>query len=1187
MLVGSLAPLGGGPSSVRPGSGSSSASDNRGSGSSLGSLTQLGSTRPNRSPPPVTEDLDDGLDALLSGGGPATATHTTASTKSSSTRHTYESDSGSDVESTKKGKKKKDKKSSKDKKKDKDRDRDTSDRDKRSGGPLSSSAADTKRKSNTSTHRPTTAPVGDGFDDDALFGLGVKPTAPSPAVGSINQRSAMNSRSNRRSPTDDTGGWDEPEDSQHQDDVNIDPDDLERSAPSTARSGTRGSSANSTNTRAAPVAQLAEDFFATQKLHEEAPPVTFGSRRARGATTASATPPSADSHTAVSASPPTTVPAAATPVVAAPPPSAVFMPGDDEPSATDTSINSPTKPSPPTLTLKELMAKKRAEARRLQEEQEIVAAAEREAEEEIAAVQAQAKAPKVASVPVSSKRNSAFDDLPDPSLDDGIPPISSGASPSHMDEASPSDSGGVGSDPFGSMLDTANPMDEIDEKQGNIFSGFGDHRPASSMGGPAPRQRRNLATGTTVGGSTTPTPPISARGATAPAAKPAVSVTQQQPKHPATPSAGGKTGTTVAAGGPKGPVSVSKPSVDDWIGWLGLSRSSGKDIKLLCIAEAAATTRVPSNWSVVNGYWVNSKKAKGSGAPAGTKHERHPLLRHFLAKLDNKRLALQYNIADDDDEADESIIASGDEEQPEQGGHSPSSINRSISLLDDSLNPLSPVGNKKKDLSAGFAAATAANNAAATAASQTRPSTSVSSFTPAGSVGVTPTHGAGLAVNTTPAITPHHGHANTTPSPYAGLSHFNSSPAASPPSTGAGSGANLPVGSPEPPSKSPSYTRLARVPEGRGGGIGSTDNSIGSMEDLLAAQRAKAARLAEQERLSQERILAASTQSVGSYEGTAADGARIAELLTQIRMQSITIEELEKRKRALAFELENADAHLAALLGEQRARFQTQTVEAERRAHAEQESLRAALARSEASHQSHTHQLEDRIANLESRRATEVAQAISQTETHARELAEHTLKIHAQQLEATKQHYERELESTKLLHSNEVASLQAQASSSVFLRSLVSQVESSAANLDSLSKKVYQERSASERLTFEQLQVRDRLLNEKETSLEQERRHCDDLLNTFKKMQREHEEDKIRLKEEHTRLSTLQQDVQNESALLKDQLIAERDQLRKERALVQQQRDAWEIKYKRENADLDLKRELIERQHGQETHQFT
>lgn len=381
------------------------------------------------------------------------------------------------------------------------------------------------------------------------------------------------------------------------------------------------------------------------------------------------------------------------------------------------------------------------------------------------------------------------------------------------------------------------------------------------------------------------------------------------------------------------------------------------------------------------------------------------------------------------------------------------------------------------------------------------------------------------------------------------------------------------------------FAQTESVPE-RSSGVGESTSGASSMEELLASQRAKAARLAEQDRQSSERIQAAASHmpvhAQSSAAGAAAgESARNQELLAQLRVQSITIEELEKRKRTLTFELESADVHLASLLSEQRNRFEAAAAETERRAQAQLDAERASLTRAEARHAGEVRELQEKVAALEARRGHEVAAAVARAEEHWRSLSEHAARIAAQAAEAARQHYERELSSAAALHAQEVASLKAQSSSSLFLRSLVSQVESSAANLDSLSKKVYQERNASERMTFEQLQVRDKLLSEKEVSLEAERKQNETLLATFQKLQRDHEEDKIRLRDEHLRLSALQHDVRSESALLKEAMVSERDMLRKERALLQQQRDAWEVKQKRESAELEMKRELNERAHGQ------
>jgi hypothetical protein len=157
-------------------------------------------------------------------------------------------------------------------------------------------------------------------------------------------------------------------------------------------------------------------------------------------------------------------------------------------------------------------------------------------------------------------------------------------------------------------------------------------------------------------------------------------------------------------------VTVSKPTLSDWLGWLGLSPTNPAQQKLLPVAHAAlaACSRLSPAWVVSNGWWVNANRRAGGRPPR--QHARHPLLGHFLSKLDSKRLALQYNIADSESDND-SLVESGSEDT---AADSPSSVNRS-GLLDESVNPLlSPPKQQQQqqpkgtDLQAGFAAAATA-----------------------------------------------------------------------------------------------------------------------------------------------------------------------------------------------------------------------------------------------------------------------------------------------------------------------------------------------------------------------------------------------------------------------------------------------------------------------------------------------
>ena len=695
-----------------------------------------------------------------------------------------------------------------------------------------------------------------------------------------------------------------------------------------------------------------------------------------------------------------------------------------------------------------------------------------------------------------------------------------------------------------------------------VFSGFGDAKPASASAAPTRTRRALLGSGSAAGGVNKPpaaTATTSATGGgarlnTAPASVAAVAAARQSVT-PAS-SAGGATPSSAPASAPPA------PTLDNWIQWLGINTLVRKDDALIPIAKQALATPLPKHWrplSAAGGH------APGGGAyfnaRTGREHSRHPFLKHFLAKVQSKRLAIQYNVADDDESDNESVVESGDEREA-----SNNSLNRSG--LDDSFNPLSPPAK-----AGGFHAA-----AKPAAASRVDPHAG-SSNQP------TPTNL--LSINTqasTPAstISTHPHPSNTTPSPYSGpagaSAFYHGLPAGSPANQQPGMLPSMDSQSALAPSRSPSYQRLESVPE-----RGSAGNSLSSMDEMMA--RSKTTRMvAEQERQSNERIqaatLAAHSMNVPQHAGGAVDSARVGELMAQLHVQSVTIEELEKRKRQLLFQLESTELQLTSTLNEQRARFESAALETDRRSHTELESLRSQLSRAEQRHASQVRDLEDRLSSSDARRSLEINEAVKAAEQKIREVMDHSLRMAASQLEGQKVHYERELDALRTLHSNELESLKAQASSSVFLRSLVTQVESSASTVENLSKRVLQERSASERLTFEQLQIRDKLLSEKEASLDAERRQNEQLLATFQKLQREHEEDKLRLREEHLRLAALQSDIQSEGALMKEQLQHERDQLRKERTLVQSQRESWEVKHRREMADLEMKKELNERAHG-------
>jgi len=629
-----------------------------------------------------------------------------------------------------------------------------------------------------------------------------------------------------------------------------------------------------------------------------------------------------------------------------------------------------------------------------------------------------------------------------------------------------------------------------------VFSGFGGARPRSTA---APtRQRRNITTTAT---SARPSAPATApsKQPTAPAPKPTTAPKTSAPASKSTPAS---TGAAEASSRPPGPAQPS--SVALWQQWLGLNPRSGADTPLMPLAtqaHEASTTRMSNHWKLVNGYWVSGK--------TGKLHERHPLLGHFLNKLDSRRLAIKFNVGMDEEEDEESMVESGEEDN--KGQRSPSSTSRNFlnQSMDDSFNDLlSPASPTLKPTASKGHASTHVK-ASSTASSTAVPSSS-------------------LAVNTQ-SNTPLAGASNLTPSPYQYTQQHR--PAPSSDSVAA--------------AKSTSTQQLASVPENASGGRAS---------DLAATQL---------------RIAPGS------------DGMVLLELQEKVRLQSIRIEELESQKRSLHNELHAADEQHAELMRHARAKADAAILDAERRSHAQVEALKMEMAKGEARYRAQLAEQEEKIRGMELRRVNAVAEAVQAAETKARESLDQALRLAAAQAETDKQLFARELDNLRTLHANELASLRQQQHDSSFLRALVSKVESQASNLENLSKKVYSERSASERMTLEQLNVREQLLREKEASLEVERKQNETLATTFARLRSEQAEERARLAQEHARLTSLQNDLHSESALLREQLTAEREQLRKERTALAAQRESFAQQQARETKDIADKQEAVTRAHAQ------
>jgi hypothetical protein len=183
------------------------------------------------------------------------------------------------------------------------------------------------------------------------------------------------------------------------------------------------------------------------------------------------------------------------------------------------------------------------------------------------------------------------------------------------------------------------------------------------------------------------------------------------------------------------------------------------------------------------------------------------------------------------------------------------------------------------------------------------------------------------------------------------------------------------------------------------------------------------------------------------------------------------------------------------------------------------------------------------------------------------------------------------------------------------LASLTSQVASSAKNLSDLQRRVTEERSATERAVLEQMAIREAALREAEARVEHESKHNASLLATFAALKREHEEERGRLREEHARLQAIQTELTTESAVLREQLVADRERyadpprraraagsfarrssspcwfsnppvrvvscgvvyrLRREQTELKRERADWDNRYRTESAELDAKRDTFD-----------
>ena len=101
---------------------------------------------------------------------------------------------------------------------------------------------------------------------------------------------------------------------------------------------------------------------------------------------------------------------------------------------------------------------------------------------------------------------------------------------------------------------------------------------------------------------------------------------------------------------------ASVPSFETWCQWLGLDAASSTDQPLLVVARLAAARPLPAHITHRDGLWHNSRTGKRS--------TEHPALGKWRKRLEQKQLAIKYNVDDDDsDEEPDSFWRDVDEQQ--------------------------------------------------------------------------------------------------------------------------------------------------------------------------------------------------------------------------------------------------------------------------------------------------------------------------------------------------------------------------------------------------------------------------------------------------------------------------------------------------------------------------------------------
>ena len=103
------------------------------------------------------------------------------------------------------------------------------------------------------------------------------------------------------------------------------------------------------------------------------------------------------------------------------------------------------------------------------------------------------------------------------------------------------------------------------------------------------------------------------------------------------------------------------PSLQSWLEWLGISSAS--EPALLPLARKAAAMSVPAHFTLSAGVWTDHRT--GRRLPA------HPGLSLWKRKVEQKRLALKYNVDDDDSDEDDDAFWRESDAEPQQDSAQP------------------------------------------------------------------------------------------------------------------------------------------------------------------------------------------------------------------------------------------------------------------------------------------------------------------------------------------------------------------------------------------------------------------------------------------------------------------------------------------------------------------------------------